>query len=280
MNTAKPEEKTSEALDKAIAIKETKDISKAVMGTKYETFKNLIDRYKADFQMLVPKHMDVEKVFRLAISAVRRTPKLLECEQMSIIGAMLEATSCGLEVNTAMKEAFLVPFQNNKNQKLEAQLIIGYRGFIKLFLNSPKGTTIFGAAVRERDLFDYAYGTEEFLTHKPPKSGKVADRGEITAFYAYAKMENKSYRFIVMSIEEVNKVRDTYSSGYKAAKERGKEDESPWVSNYEDMGIKTCIRGLEPFIPKSAEIQRALNADGNTFNPLEADAENAQYEVI
>jgi len=281
MNQTTTPKSTSPVPDKAAALNEVLDKRLTVTSdpkgeltkpaTKYDTFKNLIEKYKSDFAMLVPKTMDPEKVFRLAISAVRRTPKLLECDQLTIVGAMLEATSCGLEVNTPMKESFLIPFQNNKTGKLEAQLIVGYRGYIKMFLNSPRGVTIFGAAVREHDIFDYSYGTSEFLLHKPVKSGKSVDRGPIVAFYAYARMDQNAYRFIVMSVEDVNIIRDTYSAGYKSAHERNKDDESPWVSNYEDMGIKTCIRGLEPFIPKSAEVQRAIHADMTSINPLDAD---------
>jgi len=271
-------EKVGDILDKRIVVAADPKGELTKAPTKYDTFKNLIEKYKNDFALLVPKTMDPEKVFRLAISAVRRNPKLLECDQLTIIGSMLEATSCGLEVNTPMKEAYLVPFQNNRTGKLEAQLIVGYRGFIKMFLNSPRGVTIFGAAVREKDVFDYSYGTSEFLLHKPVKTGKSVDRGDIVSFYAYARMEGNAYRFIVMSVEDVNNIRDTYSAGYRAAHERGKDEESPWVSNYDDMGIKTCIRALEAFIPKSAEVQRALNADMNSINPLET--EEVEFDVL
>jgi recombination protein RecT len=275
-----PEQKTasvSGALDKRIdAANDPKGVAVKPLS-KFDTFRNLIDKYKADFNLLIPKHMDPEKVFRLALSAVRRNPKLLECDQLTVIGAMLEATSCGLEVNTPMKEAYLVPFMNNRRAGvLEAQLIVGYRGFIKMFLNSPKGVTLFGAAVREKDVFDYAYGTSSFLLHKPPMGAD--DRGDIIAFYACAEMLNHGKVFIVMSLKDVHHVRDTYSSGYKSAHDKGKDDESPWVSNFEDMGIKTCIRALEPFIPKSADIQRALDADMNVINPLEA--KEAEFSVL
>jgi recombination protein RecT len=235
--------------------------------TPFDTFQNLIAKYKKDFALLVPKSMDPEKVFRLALSAVRRTPKLLECEQVTVIGAMLEATACGLEVNTQMKEAYLVPFVNNRRGgRLEAQLIVGYRGYVKLFLNSPKAVTIFGSEVYANDIFDYEYGTKEFLLHKPKKSG---DRGEITHFYAYARMQGDSYRFVVMSRDEVDAIRDEFSAGYKAAKAAGKDMDSPWTEHYVDMGIKTCVRKIETWLPKSVEVQRAVNADMSSIDPLD-----------
>lgn len=233
---------------------------------KEDGFEAFLKRNKNDFAMVLPKHVSIDRVMRIALSAVRRNPKLLACSLPSIAGGIMEATALGLEINSPLRQASLVPFKNSKTGTLDAQLIIEYRGYIDLFYNSGKVDTIYASEVYENDQFNIRYGTNEDLTHIPWHQCKQKEPGAIIGFYAYAKMKNNAYRFSYWPKAQVDAHRDEFSSGYNP-----KDPDCPWIKNYVAMGRKTLIRELEKFIPKSAEIRYATEADYKIVDPMNLD---------
>jgi len=232
-----------------------KDANLPAEKTPQDNFSAYLKAYQSDFKMLLPQHIKPERILRLALATVRRTPQLLNCSVPSIMAGLMDAAALGLECNTPLAQAYLVPFKNNKTRTTEAQLIIGYQGLVQLFYNSGKVNTVFANTVRKEDIFSYSYGIDEQLKHIPSPM-KLADRGPITHFYAYAKMHANAYRFTVLTVEQVNHVRDTKSQSYAKDKQN-----SPWTSDYEAMGRKTAVRDLAKWLPRSAEVQRAIEAD-------------------
>ena len=239
----------------------------AIAQQEYDRFSDFMQRHKADFEMVIPTHLKPERVIRLAVSACRRNPELLTCDLATVIGGLLESAALGLEVNTPLHHASLIPFRNNKTQRKEAQFIIEYRGYVELYYRHPKVLSVFANVVYEKDIFRVVYGTEEKLEHIPVEEG---DPGPIKGFYAYVKMKDDAYRFIYLPKSKVDKIRDVYSKGYQSAVAIGNDD-TPWVKDYEAMGMKTAIRRLERFVPKSPEIGRGVDADFKVINPLDAD---------
>jgi recombination protein RecT len=80
----------------------------------------------------------------------------------------------------------------------------------------------------------------------------------VVGFYAVAVFKDGSRTFVAMSRKEVERIRDN-SRGYQAAKRYGKE--SVWDSDFTAMGLKTVIRRLCKFLPKSPELATALALD-------------------
>jgi putative phage-type endonuclease len=123
-----------------------------------------------------PKHYvkqargDADRIARLALTVVRQDPKLAECSPESFAGALLTASALGLEPGVN-GEAYLVPTRR------ECTLIVGYQGYAKLFWQHPLAKHLDAQAVHANDEFDYAYGLEPYLTHKPAKG----DRGPVIA---------------------------------------------------------------------------------------------------
>jgi len=226
-----------------------------------EMFRDFMERHKRDFEMVVPRHLSPERVMRVAISACRRNPKLMTCWLPSVVGGCLEASALGLEINTPLHHAYLVPFKNNKTRRTEAELIIGYEGYIELMYKHPKVLSVFHNVVYMNDTFSYRYGMNEDLQHIELESG---DRGEIRGFYAYAKMTGEAYRFVYVSKSEADRVRDEYSKSYQADPK-----ESTWATDYIAMGCKTALRKLQKFVPKSAEAARAVEADFKVIDPFD-----------
>lgn len=188
---------------------------------------------------VLPKHVTPERMSRIALNVIRSNPKLLECNINSLMGAVMEASKLGLEPGL-MGQCYLIPFKNNKTNQMEAQFIVGYRGLIDLVRRSNHLSTIEAREVHEHDEFDFEYGLDDKLYHKP----KLNDRGKVIAYYAKARMKDGGYSFQVMSVEEMIKFRDKHAK----AKNFG-----PWKDEFDAMAKKTVLRQLIKYLPISIE---------------------------
>lgn len=221
---------------------------------------------KAQLQMVAAKHLDPARMMRVVANAIRTTPKLGQCEPMSFLGALMHCASMGLEPNTPLGHAYLIPFENKRKGVTEVQVVLGYKGLIELARRSGKLVNIHGDVVYSDDkLFSHEYGSNQHLRHVPgPHKGKVV------AFYCYVELDlgdgatAKGHR--VMSYEEVIAHRNQYSQGWKTAVKFGKQKDSPWYEEnpaFEAMGIKTVIRRMagRGELPMSIEFIEAEDVD-------------------
>lgn len=213
-----------------------------------DTVRAALEKLKPQFAMALPKHLTPERLLRVTMTAVQNTPKLLECDRTSLFAAVTTCAQLGLEPDGVLGQAYLVPFKG------KVQFIPGYKGYLTLARNSGEISTIQAHEVRENDFFDYGYGLNERLDHRPAEG----DRGEITHFYAYAKFKDGGHVFEVMTRADVEAIRDN-SEGYKAFKQ-GYIKSTPWESHFVQMGRKTVIRRLANYLPLSVQRAAALDA--------------------
>ena len=212
------------------------------------TIAQVITQMQGEIARALPKHMDADRMARLALTVVRRTPKLAECTPASFAGALLTASALGLEPGVN-DEVYLVPYGR------ECQLIIGFKGMTKLFYQHPMSRNIDAQAVYERDEFDYQYGTNPYLVHKPARG----DRGAVECYYAVASLSNGASAFVVLSPEDVKALRQGKvgpDSRFKAG------DPMHWMER------KTAIRQLVKLLPKSTALAAAAEADERTGTDL------------
>jgi recombination protein RecT len=225
----------------------------------------------AAVKAIAPKGVTrAERVVRMLLTAITRTPELAECSKPSFFRACLDLTAYGLEADG--RRAHLIPFRNKKmcqcghemdvhrgqdcskcgcrqrRTLIECQLIIDYKGIAELVRRSGDVRLIHADVVYEKDEWSYAYGTDAHLRHKP----NLKDRGEgRIAFYSYVRLKDGSEDFVVLSPTEVEKVRKRS----KAA------DAGPWVTDYDEMGKKTAFRRHSKWLPLSAEVRSAVEHD-------------------
>lgn len=214
-----------------------------------QTIGSLITRMQGEIARALPKHMDADRMARIALTAVRRDPALERCSPASFMGALLTAAQLGLEPGVS-GEAYLVAY------KQECTLIVGYQGYAKLFWQHPMAKHLDAQAVYERDEFDYAYGLEPFLRHKPA----LGDRGDVVAYYAVASLTSGASAFVVLSPEDVRALRGSTGPNGKI------KDPMHW------MARKTAVRQLVKLLPKSADLARAIEADDKVRTDLNEDA--------
>ena len=124
--------------------------------TKSMSIADLIKAMEPEIQKALPSVITPERFTRMALSALNTTPKLQECTPMSFLAALMNAAQLGLEPNTPLGQAYLIPYKN-KNV-LECQFQLGSRGMIDLAYRNGHMQSIEAQAVYENDVFSYEIG--------------------------------------------------------------------------------------------------------------------------
>lgn len=190
----------------------------------------------------LPKHISADRMVRIATTALRTNPKLAECSVPSFFGCVLSAAQLGLEVNTPLGQAYLIP------RKGECTLQIGYQGFMDLARRSGEVASIYAEAVYPGDEFSYTLGLDKTLVHKPSQDDGREDK-PLTHVYAVAKLKSGEALFVVLTRGQVERYKKRGAGG------------PAWQSDFEAMAKKTAVRRLFTWIPKSAEVAGAIALD-------------------
>lgn len=212
-----------------------------------KTLKTMLEGQKESIAAVLPRHMTPDRLLKVAMVAVGKTPLLLQCSPLSILRCVMTAAELGIDPSGALGEGYMIPFKN-KRGLYDAQLIPGYRGLLKLARNSGELSTIDTHVIHEKDTYEIEFGLEPVLKHKPCLDG---DPGKPIIVYAIARFKDGAYQYGVMTTAEVESVR---------ARSRSKND-GPWVTDWEEMAKKTMLKRLSKLLPLSPELARAVSLD-------------------
>lgn len=218
--------------------------------------RHAIEAQAARFGAILPAGFDTDRFTNLVLTAIKAKPQLMECfatdeGKVSVLLSAMQAAAIGLEPDTPMQEAWLLPRRNGG--RMECQLSIGYQGYLKLARRSGDIKSITAQVVRQGDEFHYEYGLEDDVLRHVPRS---AD-GELTHAYAVARYKDGGYNFVVLSKAEVE-ARRAKSDGWRSDKSR---QYNPWTTATDSMWRKSAVRELAKWMPKSADLARALSTD-------------------
>lgn len=214
-------------------------------------FSSVLKNYeKSIAQLLQSKYgISVEEFYVTCVNLVKKNPKLLNCDPKSLFGSILLSAECGLRPNTPEQHAFILPYGN------EAKFQIGYKGLVEMMYRNPRVQSIYAEAVFEKDEFDYGFGLNPFMNHKPFRGG---DRGKLQCVYAVCKLKDAEPIFTVVEKSELDKLKDfSQSKNSKYSPFNSGAD----VHHY--MEIKSAIKKLSKLIPKASvlEISKAIDYD-------------------
>ncbi len=208
------------------------------------------------FAAVLPDHLTIERLIRTIANAVSLAQKpngrnaLLEADRTSLWNACMTSAVLGLEPDPAMGQGYIIPFKG------KCVFIPGYKGLITLAFNS--GFVVDGRIVRQKDeKFEYGYGLQPFLHHKPGRSHERGKDNPIVAAYAVARHSKVEPAFIVMEMPDIIRVMER-SSGYQYAKKNNMDN--PWISDFEAMARKSPIRRLADSLPLNVQKAAALDA--------------------
>lgn len=217
----------------------------------------------------LPSVITPERFTRIVLTALSSTPQLAQCTRDSFLGGMMLAAQLGLEPNTPLGQAYLIPYRNNKKGVTECQFQIGYKGLVDLAYRSGEVASVQAHCVYANDEFDYELGLDPVLKHKPA----ARNRGDLIAVYAVFKLKNGGYGFEVMGVDDIN----AHMRKYSKAANKGS---SPWQTNFDEMAKKTVLKRVLKLAPLRSEFARGVVADGGTFDAkIEDDGEMDVIEV-
>jgi len=217
-------------------------------GAAKPTLKQWVAKMSDQIKNALPANITPERMMRIALTALSKDAKLANSTPESFMGALLTSAQLGLECNTPLGQAYLIPYQNKG--VLETQFQLGYQGLIDLCYRTGQYKKIVARIVYEGDDFDYSYGLEEKLIHRPREKSD-------TPIYVYGlyELKNGASAFEVMSWEAVMNHAKKYSQSVK------KGYSSPWSTDPESMAKKTVLKKVLKYAPKAVEIAEAVNGD-------------------
>lgn len=226
----------------------SKETSIAKKEKPIEKFCQLIDAKQPTFAAALPPHIPFDRFRSVVISALSLDPALLSADSSSLFTSCLQAASDGLLPNK--RESALVIFKkkvkiDGVEKWIEAvQYMPMIAGILKKMRQSGEVSSFTAQCVYERDLFDFQFGTEQFLKHVPYIDG---DRGQLRCVYAAAKLKDGTHAFEVMTLDQVNRRRAVSRS-----------QSGPWKDWYDEMALKTVARKLLKVLPSNSDIDRLI----------------------
>ena len=231
-----------------------------------KSMQTYIKSMEGEVKKALPSVITPERFTRMVLSALSVNPKLAQCTPKSFLGAMMSAAQLGLEPNTPLGQAYLIPYVN-KGQ-LEVQFQIGYKGLLDLAYRSGEVDIIQAHIVYENDTFECEYGLNPTLKHIPADS----DRGEPIKVYAVFKTKTGGYGFEVMSMDDVRRHAEKYSQAYKSGY-------SPWKTNFEEMAKKTVLKKVLKYAPMKSDFVRGIVQDESIKTEISEDMYAVNNEI-
>lgn len=234
--------------------------------------RQMLDIFKANRDRMmkgVPKGLDPNRLLNIAFNTVAYDAKLLQCSPQSIVGGVFEALKLGITIGGPMQEGWLIPFQNSKSKQLDATLIVGYQGYRNIIDRARSVLDLHPRAVHVQDEFDYWFGSDPKIIHRP-KGPTPLSKEELKAVYVVANLRGGGKQMEVLEREEI-----------EAHRERSRAKNSgPWVTDYVPMALKTAVRKIAKYLPKSNELLlRALDLDDKADRGVEQDFEIEDFEI-
>ncbi|MEY8748583.1 recombination protein RecT [Bacillales bacterium AN1005] len=212
-----------------------------------QTIAAYLKKMESQIAEAMPKHMNIERLSRIALTTIRTNPKLLECSIPSLMAAVMQSAQLGLEPGL-IGHCYIIPYGK------EATFIIGYKGMIDLARRSGNIQSIAAHEVYENDFIELTYGLEENLKHVPwflRKDEKPKESGQVIGAYMVAKFNDGGHFIHYMPISEIEAHRARSKAG----------NNGPWKTDYTEMCKKTVVRSGWKWLPISVEIASAVTHD-------------------
>lgn len=233
-------------------------------------------RFARGIAAVAGKFMTADRMLRLCVNAVKKTPKLMQCDPQSVLGAMMASAALGLEPNTVQQQAFLIPYKrrakigNEWVDVFDCQFQVGARGFITLAYRSPQIKLITSGAIHQGDKWEQEEGSQAFLKY----AKTLGDRGPLLGAFSYVRFTSGDEGACVLPLDELMKIRsrsETYRSLAERlrvaenekdrAKAQAAYDDQPWVMWADDMAAKSATKKHAKQLPLTHADTLAIAAD-------------------
>lgn len=233
----------------------------------------LLVRQADAIKAALPAVMTPERFSRIALTAVGGNPKLQEAVVKSpktFLGALMTAAQLGLEPNTPLGQAYLIPYNNSKKvngqwvKVPEVSFQLGVKGLTELAYRSGEVTSIYAEVVYENDKFEYELGLDPKLKHIPAMS----NRGKAIYYYGVFKTKSGATGFKVMSYDDVLAHAKRFSKSYNSEKNTFS---GPWQTDFDAMGKVVVLKAALKYAPLKSDFITAIANDTAVRSELSSD---------
>lgn len=197
--------------------------------------------------------------FATSVLQITNSNELLKrATNESVFNAACMAATLNLPINNAFGFAYIIPYEKRKENIVEAQFQLGYKGLIQLAQRSGQFKQIEVCAVYENDTDEDVF---KRLTSFIPKKGY----GEIIGYISYFKLLNGYEARLFMDMDELKQHATKYSKSYK-------NGYGNWADNFEAMASKTVVKLLlSKQAPLSIDMQKAIQADQSVIKDIDGE---------
>ena len=211
------------------------------LATPAAKFNQFLTKHKSQLAMALPKHMNPDRMARLALTAFSQNADLAKCRPESIFASIIIASQLGLEPNVG-GQGYLVPYNGN------CTFIPGWKGLVDLVSRSGRAT-VWTGAVYEGDDFDYMLGDSPYCRHRP-----CGNEDKLTHVYAIGRVKGADMPIIeVWPIEKVNRhFLKTVNSKLQGKHYKHKHPEM--------YARKVALLQVLKYMPQSIEMVAAIEA--------------------
>lgn len=213
--------------------------------TPPQALQRLLTAHEGSLRKMIEKNMDPQRLIRIAVSALHRNPSLGNCSMPSIMNSVVLCGYLGLEPNTPLGHAYLIPYGK------ECTFQPGYRGLMHLAHRTANVKRFAPHIVFVGDEFELEYGLNEKFRHVPKEQST-----EWTGAYSFVRFNDGDHSVLYVPKARILEIRDRFSQAYK-----NKPGSSPWTTSEDEMALKTVIKRHIKRFDISIEIATATEAD-------------------
>ncbi len=206
------------------------------------TFNRYLISHRDQLAAALPKHLNAERMSRLALTAFSQSRQLQECDPKSIFAAVVLSSQMGLEIGVG-GQAYIVPY------KRTATFVPGWQGIVDLVSRTGRAT-VWTGAVFEGDEFDYALGDRPYVKHRP---GGEDDPNKLTHVYSVGRVNGSDWP--VIEVWPIKRIAKHFKKFNKVG------DKHYAHTNWEMYARKIPLLQVCKYMPKSVELTAALTAD-------------------
>lgn len=228
-------------------------VNKAVkaqkMSPQEQGLKSLIVQMTPAIKRALPNvGMTPERFTRIAITAIQQTPKLADTEPQSFIAALIQSASLGLEPNTALQQAFLIPYGK------QTQFQLGYQGLLTLARRTGLYENIYAMEVYPDDKLEVTYGLHPDLVHEP--SPDTSEGTTPKGYYGVYTLKGGGGFFVYWTRQKMESHARKFSKSY---------NNGPWQTSFDEMAKKTMIKQVLKYAPRATELAETVAKDDSVL---------------
>lgn len=218
-----------------------------------DTYKKLINNTLGD-----PKR--ASRFIASVSSAVAINPELQACDAGTILSAALLGESLNLSPSPQLGQYYMVPYNDNNNDRKVAQFQLGYKGYIQLAIRSGQYKKLNVIAIKEGELVNFDPLNEEIEAILIVDEAE-REKAKTIGYYAMFEYMNGFRKAIYWSIEKMQSHAKKYSKAYESDLKKGTKY-TFWSKDFDGMAFKTMLRQLiSKWGIMSIEMQSAMEKD-------------------